>query len=256
MLTLQAQWRAVRALIVRDLIVRYGRNNIGFVWAVIEPMLLCAGVTMFWALAKPPYLHGLEVVSFIVTGYMALTLYRHLTNSHVHILKANMNMLLHRQLSLLDVFFSRCILEFAGTTLAFFVVYSFLLLIRASDGIHDYRLVLYGWLLLAWLSIGIGALVAAITESFEGAHHFVGPIQYLSIPLSPTFYMVDWMPTAIQDLLYYNPLTHPYEMIRGGFFGPSVNPQYDPTVPFLFGLFYIAIGLTAIESVKDKLHAH
>ncbi len=256
MMALKAQWRAMRALIVRDLIVRYGRNNIGFVWTVLEPMLLCAGVTVFWALAKPPYMHGVEVISFVVTGYMPLTLYRHLTNPNVHILKGNMSILLHRQLSLLDIFFSRSVLEFAGTTLAFAVIYGFLILIRQIEPIYDYKLVLGGWLLLAWLSMGLGALIAAATEYSEGAHHFVAPIQYLSIPLSPTFYMSDWMPSEVQNLLYYNPLTHPYEMVRAGFFGPNVNGIYDAKVTFLYGLLYIAVGLVAIEKVKNKLHAH
>lgn len=256
MMALRAQWHVIRALVVRDLIIRYGRNNIGFIWTILEPMLLCAGVTLFWALAKPPYMHNVEVITFVVTGYMPLTLYRHMTNPCVHILKINQTILVHRQISLMDVFLSRCILEFAGTTLAFLTVYGFLLLIRATEFVYDYKLILMGWLLLAWFGMGIGALIAAATEAFEGAHHFVGPVQYLSIPLSPTFYMVDWMPTAVQDLLWYNPLTHPYEMIRAGFFGPNVIAHYDPKVTFFYGLFYVAFGLWAIEAVKEKLHDH
>ena len=256
MIALAAQWRILKALMVRDLIVRYGRENIGFVWAVLEPMILCAGVTLFWAVARPAYMHGLQVIPFVVTGYMALTLFRHMTNPNVHILQRGLSLLLHRQLSMFDMILSRALLELAGTTLAFLTVYGFLRIVRVADPIHDFKMVLWGWLLLAWFGFSLGVVTAALTAYFRSAHHFVGPMQYLSVPLAPTFYMVDWLPNFLQDLLYFNPLTHPYEMIREGFFGPLVHAIYYPEVTFLYGLVYLAFGLYAIDNVKDHLHEH
>lgn len=256
MTALMAQWRVLRALIVRDLIIRYGRDNIGFVWVVLEPMLLCAGVTVLWSLAKQPYEHGIQVVTFIVTGYMPLTLFRHLTSPNTHILRRSLNLMLHRQIALMDVVVARAVLEFIGATLAFCVVYGFLVLIGIAHPIHNINLVVMGWLLLGWMTFGLGCCLAALTEVSESAAHFVGPIQYLSVPLSPTFYMVDWLPTSVQDLTYFNPLTHPYEMIRDGVFGPAVNAMHDWRVTFIYGLFYLATGLYGIEAVKEKLHEH
>lgn len=253
---LVSQWRVLRALIVRDLIIRYGRDNIGFIWVVLEPMILCAGVTTLWSLAKQPYEHGVHIVTFVVTGYMPLTLFRHMMSSNVHILRRSLPLLLHRQLSLTDAVLSRCLLEFIGTTMALCTVYGFLFLAGIAQPIHDINLVMGGWLLLAWLSLGIGLCLAAITEVSESASHFVGPVMYLSVPLSPTFYMVNWLPQGVQDLIYFNPLMHPYELIRAGTFGPSVNAMYDVRVTLVYGLVYIAVGLWAIEAVKDKLHEH
>jgi ABC-type polysaccharide/polyol phosphate export permease len=38
----KVQARVLRALMIRELMMRYGRGNIGFLWLVLEPMLLCA----------------------------------------------------------------------------------------------------------------------------------------------------------------------------------------------------------------------
>jgi capsular polysaccharide transport system permease protein len=79
----------ITALIVRDMMVRFGRHHLGFVWTVLEPMILTAGVMLIWSLIKEPIIHGIPVIVFVLTGYMPLTLWRHLTNPMVKIFRAN-----------------------------------------------------------------------------------------------------------------------------------------------------------------------
>jgi capsular polysaccharide transport system permease protein len=251
-----SQWRSLRALIVRDIIARYGRDNVGFVWVIIEPMVLCAGVALFWWLVKPPYMNGVEIVAFVITGYMPLTLFRHLTNPFTNILTGNKSTFFHRRVSVLDVVLARGVMEFTGATLAFGLIYFFLTTIRICEPIEDIRLVLAGWLTLAWLAFGVGLCIAALTETNRSAHHFVQPLQYLTVPLSPVFYAVDWLPTEAQNILYYNPLSHPYEMIRAGFFGPNFLAHYDPKVPLLVGLVLVSFGLWAVQAVRDRINDH
>jgi capsular polysaccharide transport system permease protein len=250
----RANIRVLRSFLVRDLIAQYGRHNIGFLWAILEPMILCAGVATIWALAKPPFYHGLPIVAFVVTGYMPLTLFRHLTGPSARMFRRNLGLLVHRQLGLLDIFLSRMTLEFAGSTMAFAVIFLTLYATGAAEMVHDYRLVVWGWLLLTWFCVGFAACLAAVTELSEETGHFVQPIQYLSVPLSPTFYMVSWLPQTAQDKIYWNPLTHPYEMLRAGFFGPSVQAVYDPIVTLIAGLILLAIGIPGIMGVRERLH--
>src|SRR5580692_536067 len=40
------QVRVLGALIVRELHTRFGRDNIGFLWFIVEPMLLAVGVAL------------------------------------------------------------------------------------------------------------------------------------------------------------------------------------------------------------------
>jgi capsular polysaccharide transport system permease protein len=246
--------RVLKSFLVRDLIAQFGRHNIGFLWAILEPMILCAGVATIWYLVKPPFYHGVPIVAFVVTGYMPLTLFRHLTGPSARLFRRSVGLLVHRQLGLLDIFLSRMTLEFAGSTMAFAVIYLTLYFAGAAEMVHDYRLVVWGWLLLTWLCVGLAACIAAATELSEAVGHFVQPVQYLSIPLSPTFYMVDWLPLTAQQLLYWNPLTHPYEMIRAGFFGPAVHAIYDPIVTTVGGLLLLAIGIPGIAAVRERLH--
>jgi capsular polysaccharide transport system permease protein len=254
MKAISAQWRILKALMIRDMIVRFGRDNIGFVWVVLEPMILCLGVMTIWSVIKPPYEHGVQVLTFVITGYMPLTLFRHLTNSAVHLLRRGGELLYHRGITHLDLFLARMLLEFTATTVALCAVYTGLAIVGLAEPIHDISLVTGGWLLQGWFSLGVGACLAAVTEAAESAERFVQPVQYLSVPLSPVFYMVDWLPAEAQDFMRYNPMSHPYELIRAGVFGPSVQAQYDPGFSFVCGLVLLALGFWGILAVKDRVN--
>lgn len=254
MRALASQWRIMSALMIRDMIVRFGRDNIGFIWTILEPMILCVGVMLIWTVIKPPYEHGVQILTFVVTGYMPLTLFRHLTNCGVRILSASSGILIHRRITQIDVLFSRMILEFTATTVALCIIYGALYISGLAEPIYDIKLVVYGWLLHAWLSLGVGICIASGTEYSETVERFIAPIQYLTVPLSPIFYMISWLPDRAQQFAVWNPLAHPYELIRGGVFGPNVQPMYYPSVTFYTGLTLIGLGLISLHIAGKIIH--
>ena len=249
-----ATWRTLHAFLVRDLVAQFGRHNIGFLWVVLEPMILCAGVAGMWYIIKPEYMHGVPVLTFVITGYMPLTLFRHLTGPFAKIFRRATPLMVHRQLDLMDIFISRVVVEFTGTSLAFMIIFSFVYFTGLAGDIADYRLVVFGWVLLALFSSSLAACIAAASEYSDAVAHFIPPLQYLSVPLAPIFYMVDWLPQIAQDALAYSPLSHPYEMIRAGFFGDLVETHYNANVTLAWTLMFFGIGFWCIEAVKDRLH--
>ena len=55
-----------RALIIRDLMGRIGRNHLGFVWTILEPMILCVGVMLVWSMIGESMIHGIPVLAFVL----------------------------------------------------------------------------------------------------------------------------------------------------------------------------------------------
>jgi capsular polysaccharide transport system permease protein len=253
-LTVQA--RCLHALTVREMMMRYGRDNLGFLWIFIEPMLLCVGVMALWTFIHAPFEHGLTIVALVLTGYMPLTLWRHMT-SHAAVLpfKRNVALLYHRHVSLLDVFLTRIFLEFAGSTTAFLLVSSILVAINLVEAPHDIGLVIAGWLSMALLSAGVSLNVALITEFSEISERFVPLFQYLTLPISGFFFMIDWLPSFAQNLIWYNPTIHCYEMIRAGFFGDSVQTYFSPWYPGMCGIVLFALGIGFFEGMRDRIHS-
>ena len=50
--SLAVQWRVTHALLIRELITRYGRNNVGFLWLFLEPMLFTLAITAVWTATR------------------------------------------------------------------------------------------------------------------------------------------------------------------------------------------------------------
>lgn len=105
------QLKCIDALLIRHVMMKYGREKLGFLWVAIEPMLLTAGVLTIWTLLKGTYDHGIKIVEMVLTGYMLLTLWRHITNSMIHLIKFNVSLMYHSRITVIDIFLSRSIVD-------------------------------------------------------------------------------------------------------------------------------------------------
>ena len=62
------QLRVIGALLMRDVLTRFGRHNIGFMWMFVEPMIFTLGVTIFWNVMNLQKGEGISISAFVLTG--------------------------------------------------------------------------------------------------------------------------------------------------------------------------------------------
>src|SRR5688572_33156248 len=72
--------RVIGALLIREMLTRYGRNNIGFLWLFVEPMLFTLVLTAFWTATRSIHGSAIPIVAFALTGYLSLILWRNMPN--------------------------------------------------------------------------------------------------------------------------------------------------------------------------------
>jgi capsular polysaccharide transport system permease protein len=249
---LKIQGRVLGAMIMREVVTRYGRENIGFLWLLLEPMILTGGVMIMWTLLRHES-HGLAVVAFVLSGYMPLTLWRHVTSHAVSCLRQNLPLMYHRQIRLPDALIARALLEVAGTTAALIIVYTVVRLAGIIPPYQDFGLLLAGWLFMAWFSFAVGLIFAAGSERFEFVEKLIQPFQYLLLPVSGMFFMVSWLPSGVQKLALYVPLVHCFELFRAGMFGDTVKSFYDIGYIFKCCLFTTAVGLFLVNWARHHV---
>lgn len=219
--------RVVGALMMREMITRFGREGIGFLWLIGEPLMFCCGVLVMWSIIKPEYEHGVRLGPFIMTGYMGLLLLRHQIAYSQGAIQGNIGLLFHRRIGVLHLFVSRNVLEFLGATAAFVVVYAVLMVLGQVSLPKDIVTLYLGWIILGLMSSGLAMLLAALSIRSEVMERIVPLLTYVMIPVSGAFFMVSWLPDKYQELFLLIPLAHGIEMIRAGVFGEFVETHYN-----------------------------
>jgi capsular polysaccharide transport system permease protein len=248
--TLDEHSRIIWALMLRELATRYGRNNLGFLWVIAEPMTFCVGVLILWRTMRGPYENGISVIPFVLTGYMPTILVRHVVSYSVNAVKINGPLLYHRRISILDLYLARIGIEFVGVSLAFVVTFGSLLLLGLAPIPYDIGIVYEGWLLISRVAAGMALLVGALSELIEVVERIISVTLYILVPLSGTFFLADWLPPDVRKLALSLPFLNCAEIIRYGFFGPSIHPHFDVGYTLTCGAIMLFLGLVLVRQVK------
>ncbi|MES2684957.1 MAG: ABC transporter permease [Pseudomonadota bacterium] len=244
----------IGALMMRELHTRYGRENLGFLWMVMEPMLFCLGVVIIWSVGQGQYTHGsLAVTAFTMTGYLPLTLWRHISNRAVHCFRANATLMYHRQVRMLDLLSARVILEIYGTAIAYLVMGFAFWALGFYEWPRDWGLFYLGWFYFIVFSAAMGLIVGSLTEMYEWTEKMVGPMMYFMLPVCGCFFMVDWLPGYLQQYALYIPTVNAFELIRSGQFGPGVRAHYDLELVSYTCFSLLALGLLLCRNVHKHL---
>lgn len=248
------QARVIFALLLRELHTRFGRENIGFLWMIGEPILFCGGVTIMWTLIRPSHEHGLPVTAFVITGYVPLTLWRHCLGRAVKAFEANGSLLFHRQVTPLDIIVGRVILEVAGTLMAAVILIVVSIICGFMKPPQDYSMIYLGMCLHIGFCLASSLIVAAVSEMSDIVEKSVQVISYIAIPFSGAFTMVDWLPPKFRWWLLWSPSVQNIEMIRRGQFGIGArahyNIGYDVSVTFLMTLLGLFLVLNARKHIE------
>jgi capsular polysaccharide transport system permease protein len=251
---LKAQRRVLAALMIRETYTRFGRENLGFLWLVGEPLVFALPVLGMWSLIRAKFEHGLPMLAMAWTGYLPILLFRHTCALALRCVRVNAGLLYHRQVSVFDLVFARMLLEACSNVMALIASGFLLYLLGAIDPPKNWPLFYLGYLFHIWWAMSAGLILAGLSERSELVEKIWSPISYMYLMLSGFFYLAEWLPDNIRKwaLLVVPPL-HPYEMIRSGLLGDTFHAYYD--IGYIASLYAVLtlIGLVLMRDVRDYL---
>jgi capsular polysaccharide transport system permease protein len=224
---LRIQMRVIHALMMREVITRFGRENLGVLWLVGEPAIFTLGVAALWSAAGLAHGSSIPIVAFAITGYSSVLMWRNTASKCNSAILQNFNLLYHRNVQVLDVFITRIILELAGATASFIILSVFFTTLDVIAPPVDLLSVIAGWLMLAWFGASLGLALGAATAYSELVDRVWHPTSYLLFPLSGAAFMIDWLPDAAREFVLLLPMVHGVELVRDGYFGDKVHTHYD-----------------------------
>lgn len=246
--SLLIQKRVIGALLMREIITRYGRNNIGFLWLFVEPLLLTVLLVSMWQFMQADKYSTLNIIAFVLTGYPMAMMWRNASNRAIGAISANTSLLYHRNVRVLDTIFARILLEIAGATIAQIAIVTVFVLMRWIDPPADIFYMLVAWLMMAFFAIGLGLVICSIAFNFEAFGKLWNTLSFITLPLSGAFFFVYTLPHQVQEYALMVPMVHGTEMFRHGYFGDSIVTYENIWFLLICNLILLLIGLAMVNN--------
>jgi len=253
--SLTLQFQVIKALMVRELLSEHERKNIGFLWLFVEPLifLIIIILTRGALFHGNDSIKGIPFLGFLLTGYIVFMMFRRGISYVGSAADSNRNLLFHRNITVLDLFYSRFFLEFLS--LSFVLI--FLNLVFFYFGYmslpNDYFKSAVGWFFINWFFFSIGLIFSYFNYKFNFLKRNRIIIMFLIIPHSGITFMVSWLPPYQQEYFLWWPCLHAMELLREGYFGTNINAIYSPYFLIFTNFFLFLFALALSGKLKREL---
>lgn len=251
---IRVQASVTGALLMRELHTRYGRRGLGYVWLILEPLILAVAVILIKTVVRHGReFPGIDPVPFVIVGYVNFMMFRSIFNRADGALEANAPLLYHRMVTVWDLLFSRALLEALGTASTFIIIMTFAILLgHAELPARPFNLIIGFGMLWFW-SFALSLLICAWTYENATVSKFVHPLSYILLPLSGAFYMVQWMPAAWREKLAYWPMAMAFEEMRYGQFEVATDRYVDMPYFVMVCMILLLLGLLSLRELRHRL---
>lgn len=240
----------LRNLVSRDIKKRYKRSTLGFLWVMLDPLLMMlvfyiifagffgrsvgnytayviSGITMWQLFAQ-----GTKVasVAFINNRNLLNKLY---LPKLIFPLSVVMSSLVHFLFSLVPLF---AIVVFSGTTLSYN-----LLLLPFVVG------------LIFVFSLGISLAISTLATFFHDVIYIYDVLLLAWMYLSAIFYPVSILPERYQVLMSFNPVYHYISLFRACLYDNSIPMTEHFLWGAVFAMVSFSIGWSIYHKNKDRI---
>lgn len=215
--SLYANRGLLRSLVIRDIQTRYRGTMLGFVWALVYPlMMLAVYAFVFGGVFNARWGSNGGMKDFVLMLYCGLIVHavfsETLTRSPSAIL-SNLSYVKKVVFPLELLTISHLASAVFNALIGLGLLCVFLILQYRSIPLTALYVPLMFTPLLV-LTGGLAWFLAAIGVFFRDVGQMIGVIMTLLLFLSPVFYPTSSAPVLAQKLIYLNPLTYPIEELR------------------------------------------
>ena len=247
--------RVLHALLIREMITRYGRSSLGYLWALLEPVGIITLLTLlFLQIADaPPY--GQSFALFYASGYLAFHWVIDISSVAARSVHVNRPLLAFPSVTALDTVLARLILQgLTGLAVAALILGG----IYAGSGdalVLSPEPVLQSFALAVLLAAGIGIFNAWAFAISKGWELVWGIVSRPLLLVSCVFYSFESLPAEAREVLWFNPVIHVIGLLRSGIYPVYDSNHVAPGYVVLISLALVLPGLIGTRAVRARMAA-
>lgn len=242
----EVQGRVVKAVILREMRTRFGAYSLGYLWAIIVPLLFILVLTAVYSAVGRNSAHGAPMEVLLLSGMMAWLTFSDTLSQIQSAFRANRPLLVYPMVTVFDIAMSRALLELLTKCAATIVLMVLYMSFGIPAAIDDPLGAIIAVVILCYLALVFGHAVACLAVILPSTTFIVGSLRRVMFFTSGALFLLSDVPAEWRSYLLYNPVAHAIDMMRGAWIAGYSGPYFDA--------YYVgqcAILLTAAAAIGE-----
>lgn len=240
-------------LVIRDLKLKYRRSILGYLWSLLNPLLMMIIMSMVFS-----YMFRFDIPNFplyLICGQTLWSFFNESTNMAMHSVLANGSLIRKVYIPKFIFPISRVFSSFV--TMSFSLV-AILIVMPATGVPFTPALLLAPVPLFSLLlfSMGIGMVLSALSVYFRDIVHLYGVLTLAWMYLTPIFYPVSALPPEIAVIVVNNPMYHYITFFREIVLNGAVPNVSLWLSCILTGIISMILGLVIFRKMQRNFILH
>ncbi|MCR5186716.1 MAG: ABC transporter permease [Clostridia bacterium] len=239
----------IHELITRDLKVKYRRSFLGYLWSLLNPLLMMAIMSIVFS-----QMFKVDISNFplyIICGQTLFSFFSESTTMAMGSILANASLIKKIYIPKYIFPFSRVLSSFV--TMAFSLMAIFIVMI--ITGANFYWTILLIWfpvLFLFFFCCGWGMVLSSLSVYFRDMTYLWSVITLAWTYLTPVFYTVDLLPKEIIIIVENNPLYIFISFFRELVMNGAIPDVLSWIKIILCGILSLVIGLIVFKKLQGN----
>lgn len=247
------QLRVIHALALRETRTRFGAHQLGYLWALLEPVFWILTFYGMFSLVGRTMPGGMQIVPFLTTGIITYELVMKTSDRASLSIDANRALLFYPQVHTLDLVLARSGLEIATFVTVFVVIIAGHALFVGELAIGDVLHTMMGMALAGALGLALGTVLCGLSILSKSVERVKGPLTRPLFWVSGLFFTAESLPSSVRELFLWNPILHCVEIVRDGWFAEYDARHADAGYVLVWIIVLLFAGLTLERAVRRRI---
>lgn len=193
----------IKELVKRDLKLKYRRSVLGYLWSLLNPLLMMIVMTLVFS-----YMFRFDIPNYplyLICGQTLFNFFNESTNMAMQSVIQNAQLI--KKVYIPKYIFPISKVTSSFVTMSFSLVAILIVMLVTGTGFHFSILLFWVPLLMLFIfSSGISMLLSALAVQFRDITHLYGVLTMAWMYLTPIFYPVEAIPDGVASVIMANPL--------------------------------------------------
>jgi capsular polysaccharide transport system permease protein len=252
---LAARFRIIHALLVREVRSRSPQSRFGYALDLAQPcMQLAMMYAVFWGIGRKPDF-GNNLFIFLVSGILPYFLFTHTVSRVMGTVPRIRGMRPLGVIMPMDIAITLTIFELIAITNLGVLSLTVAAIFGVHDVLpHDYMQIIIATVLVGLTGLGVGLTNSYLVELYSPYRLIWAVASRSLIFFSNLFYVVDFFPPVLRNILWWNPLLHGVIWFRVGMFQNYPTLTFSPWYLIAWCIGSVLVGLVLERVVPpDRL---